>query len=157
MKMADGRNLFSVYDIMWNSGAYKTYNAAKKAWSRLLQSDFGEEVGTFSHNLKFPGQGQHNTPCMDFIGLQSLFSIFDGKIGEEYSKLAVASLTRILAGDLSLVREIQSNALSTAHINELAREAVGSKRVREPALVEQSLLALATRAKCCSSSRSGRP
>ena len=44
-KMADGRSFFSVYDIMWNTGAYNTYDAAKKAWSLLLLSDFGEEVG----------------------------------------------------------------------------------------------------------------
>jgi hypothetical protein len=61
---------------------------------------------------------------MDFIGLQRLFAILDGEIGEEYRKLAVASLTRILAGDLSLVREIQSNAASSAPINKMAREAV---------------------------------
>ena len=132
MKMADGRHMFSVYDIMWNTGAYNTYDAAKKAWSRLLQSDFGEEVGTLSHYLKFPSQGQRDTPCMDLVGIQRLFAILNGKIGEEYRKLAVASLTRILAGDLSLVREIQSNASSTASIHELARAAVGSKRVREP-------------------------
>ena len=30
-KMADGHSLFSVYDIMWNTGSYKTYDAAKKA------------------------------------------------------------------------------------------------------------------------------
>ena len=138
-KMADGRSFFSVYDIMWNTGAYNTYDAAKKAWSRLLRSDFGEEVGTLSLDLKFPGQGQRDTPCMDFVGIQRLFAILDGKIGEEYRKLAVTSLTRILGGDLSLVREIQSNAASSAAVNVLAREAVGSKRSRESGQVLQEV------------------
>ena len=130
-KMADGRSFFSVYDIMWNTGAYKTYDAVKSSWTRLLQSEFGKEVGRLTTDFKFPGQGQRDTPCMDFVGIQRLFSILDGKIGEEYRKLAVASLTRILGGDLSLVREIRSNAASSAAVNVLAREAVGSKRVRE--------------------------
>ena len=124
MKMADGRSFFSVYDIMWNTGAYSTEAAASGAWYRLLQSEFGLEVSRLTINLKFPGRGQRDTPCMDFIGLQRLFAVLDGKIGEEYRKIAVASLTRILAGDLSLVREIQSNAASSAPINKMAREAV---------------------------------
>ena len=138
-KMADGRSFFSVYDIMWNTGAYKTYDAVKSSWTRLLQSEFGKEVGRLTTDFKFPGQGQRDTPCMDFVGIQRLFAILDGKIGEEYRKLAVTSLTRILGGDLSLVREIQSNAASSAAVNVLAREAVGSKRSRESGQVLQEV------------------
>ena len=132
MKMADGRHMFSVYDIMWNTGAYESRDAVTGAWTRLLQSAVGGDLEKLFTKEQFPGARQRKTPCMDLAGIQCLFSILDGKIGEEYRKLAVASLTRILAGDLSLVREIQSNASSTASIHELARAAVGSKRVREP-------------------------
>ena len=43
MKMADGRHIFSVYDIMWNTGAYKTYDAVTGAWTYLLRSKQGKQ------------------------------------------------------------------------------------------------------------------
>ena len=131
MRIADGRHIFSVYDIMWNTGAYESRDAVTGAWTRLLQSAVGGDLEKLFTKEQFPGARQRKTPCMDLVGIQRLFAVLDGKIGEEYRKLAVASLTRILGGDLSLVREIQSNAASSAAINVLAREAVGSKRVRE--------------------------
>ena len=44
MKMADGRHMFSVYDIMWNTGAYESRDAVTGAWTRLMQSKQGKQI-----------------------------------------------------------------------------------------------------------------
>ena len=61
MKVA-GRNLFSVYDFLWDTGAYVSQSAVKGAWLRLTQSEHKDEVVRFTNHIKFPGTGQKHTP-----------------------------------------------------------------------------------------------
>ena len=133
MKTPGGRSLFSVYDAMWNTGAYPSYAAVKTAWARLTQSEFQEEVRAITTYLKFPGPGQRDTPCMDIRGLQRLIALLGGKIGVEYRRLAEMTLTRLIAGDISLAEEVQTNAASDAPISVLAREALAHPSVADGA------------------------
>jgi hypothetical protein len=57
---------------------------------------------------------------MDLSGLQRLIALLGGKIGADYRRLAETTLTRLVAGDLSLADEVESNAASGASINVMA-------------------------------------
>ena len=128
-KTADGRTVFSVYDAMRNTSAYPTYGAVKAAWARLLESEFKEEVVLQTYHIKFPGQGQRLTPCMDIRGLQRLIALLGGKIGEEYRRLVETTLTRLVAGDETMITEIEQNAGSDAPMQTLAQEALGAEHM----------------------------
>jgi hypothetical protein len=138
MKMDDGRTVFSVYDAMWNTSAYGSKKIVSMAFSRLLSStsEHKEEVASLMMDhccyIQFPGQGQRDTPCMDIRGLQRLISLLGGKIGAEYRALAETTLTRLVAGDESMISEIEDNAASDAPIHVLAREALA----HEPLLAD---------------------
>ena len=132
MKAPDGRTVFSVYDAMWNTGAYATRDAVTSAWTTLLKTDFGESVRASVTVCKFSGARQRETPCMDLRGLQRLIILLGGKIGAEYRALAETTLTRLVAGDESMISEIEDNAASDAPIHVLAREALA----HEPLLAD---------------------
>ena len=126
MKVIGKGNLFSVYDFMWNTGAYSSKGVVKKTFSRMVSdgSECQKEVESLCLHFKFEGQGQKPTPCMDVCGLQRLLCLLGGKIAKEYRELATTTLTRVAAGDLSLVEEIESNSVSEEPLQQMAREAL---------------------------------
>ena len=142
MKAPDGRTVFSVYDAMWNTGAYAGRSGVKMAFARLIAngSEYKEEVVKACDYLKFAGPGQRNTPCMDLRGLQRLIALLGGKIGAEYRALAETTLTRLVAGDESMIAEIEENAASDAPIQVLAREALA---IEAPGIKDDDFEALA--------------
>ena len=139
MKLADGRSVYSVYDAMWNTGAYKTRDAVTGAWTTLLRSEYGNEVRSLTTDLQFPGRGQRKTPCMDLRGLQRLIIILGGKIGAEYRGLAVQTLTRLVAGDMSLADEVIENAASDAPIQVAMRDALAHPPAVEAAAAGEAI------------------
>jgi HAMP domain-containing protein len=128
-KTVNGRTVFSVYDAMRNTGAFVSPSAVKNSWARLLDSEFKNEVVCLTDYIKFPGQGQRLTPCMDIRGLQRLIGLLAGKIGEEYRRLAETTLTRLVAGDETMIGEIEENAGSDGPMQTLAREALGAEHL----------------------------
>ena len=130
-KAPDGRTVFSVYDAMWNTGAYPSKGVVAKTFSRMISegSDTKEEVQTLCLYIKFPGQGQRLTPCMDIRGLQRLIALLGGKIGADYRRLAETTLTRLVAGDETMIGEIEENAGSDGPMQTLAREALGAEHL----------------------------
>ena len=98
MKMADGRSVFSVFDAMWNTGAYAGRSGVKMAFARLIAdgSEYRDEVVKACDYLKFSGSGQRETPCMDIRGLQRLIALLGGKIREEYRRLAEIDIPKRL-------------------------------------------------------------
>ena len=144
MKTPDGRTVFSVYDAMWNTGAYPSRGVVAKTFSRMISegSDTKEEVQTLCLYIKFPGRGQRDTPCMDIRGLQRLIALLGGKIGAEYRRLAETTLTRLVAGDETMIGEIEENAVSNAPIQTLAREALGVENMigEGPGLTDVALV-----------------
>ena len=126
MRVEGKGSYFSVYDFMWNTGSYPSKGCLLKTFSRLISdgSDTQSEVKAYSLYLKFPGPGQRETPCMTIQGLQHLLCLLGGKIGQQYRDLATTTLTRVAAGDTTLIEEIEDNAASDAPVQQLAREAL---------------------------------
>lgn len=117
---------FSVHDFIWNVSIHTNKQSVTKAWSRLIAqgSGFRDEILAQTTYIQFPGRGQRPTPCMDIRGLQHLLSVLGGSVGEAYRHLAETTLTRVAAGDLSMIQEIEENHMSQEPINTMAREAL---------------------------------
>ena len=84
---------------------------------------------------------------MKLRGLQRLMMILGGKVAAEFRHIVEGVFTRYMAGDKSMIEEIQANAVSTAPIHQAYRQAlaqepvlntVGAKRKleRQEALLE---------------------
>ena len=109
MKIADGRHIFSVYDIMWNTGAYETRDAVTGAWTHLLQSRQGKEFSEKYVKIQFAGARQRRTPCLEVGSLLKLLSITRIKHKEAFRIEMEQVLERYLDGDTSMCIEIQEN------------------------------------------------
>ena len=72
MKVQGKGNMFSVYDFMFNTGAFSTKNAVHVVFCRMISefSEHKDEVLSLCKYLKFEGKGQRDTPCTDVLGLQ---------------------------------------------------------------------------------------
>ena len=96
----------SVYDIMNISGINN--KTASKTFIRLKEKY--PEVSTFSRNFKFnTGQGQVLTPVVDAKGLITILMLLPGEKAALFRYKASNILVRYLAGDLSLIPEIEKN------------------------------------------------
>lgn len=72
----------------------------------------------------FPGRGNGRTKLVSFQHAIELAMVLPGKIAKETRAQFAGIIQRYLAGDHSLIAEIQSNAASSAPIAELARESI---------------------------------
>lgn len=132
---ADRGQIFSVFDYITkvcqktDKGAY-----ARKTYSNLIQpdSEYCEELSRLIHSCKLPGSSGPATPCTDIRGLQRLLTILGSKVSEDYRTLLNETLLRYVAGDRSMIIEIEENAASEAPINVLARDALA----REPLIAD---------------------
>ena len=93
----------SVYDIIKVAGNQKN---PRMVWERLLET-YGEEVVSFCDNLKFPGPGQRETPCINAKGLVKLLMWIPGKLAQEFRNQTADIMLRYLGGDTSLINEIK--------------------------------------------------
>jgi hypothetical protein len=85
--------------------------------------DLSEEIfqeTKFVHK-SFPGKGNGRTKLVSFKDAIELVMVLPGKIAKETRAQFAGIIQRYLAGDESLIAEIQSNAESSAPIAELAR------------------------------------
>ena len=136
----DGNEVFSVYDIL--SRAYTNKDpagTARKEFHRLIAdgSDFKEEVSASCYYIKFPGQGQRETPCMTIRGLQRLILIMKGKVSEIFRKMVEDVFTKVVGGDTSLIEVIQFHAASNAPVQQMYRRALAQEPVQHPISVSQ--------------------
>ena len=123
----DEERYFSAYNFI-NCVCQKPEKSSygQTTFFRLVQdvSKFKDEVHALCMNLKFPGAGQKETPCMNIRGLQRLLMILGGKVAAEYRELAEGTLTRVMAGDQSLIEVINANAASDAPVQQAFRAAL---------------------------------
>jgi hypothetical protein len=90
----------------------------------------GEGEKKFSYQAKkmlersLPGRGNGRTKLVSFKDGIELIMVLPGKIAKETRAQFAGIIQRYLAGDHSLIAEIQSNAASSAPIAELARESL---------------------------------
>ena len=127
--------IFSVYDFITkacekdDTGGY-----SRKTFSNLVKdgSQFKVEVENFVLNRFLPGSGCRTTPCTDIRGLQRLLTILGGKVSVEYRAILNDTFLRYMAGDLSMVKEIEANNASEAPTHLLARDALSRAAICAP-------------------------
>lgn len=128
----ENESYFSVYNFI-NCVCQKSEKSSygQTTFFRLVQdgSKFKYEVHTLCMNLKFPGPGQKETPCMTIRGLQRLLMILGGKVAAEFREIVEGTFTRVMAGDQSLIEVINSNAASNAPIQQAYRTALAQEPV----------------------------
>jgi len=115
----EGTPFMSVRDIIMVV-CEKDANHASQTW-RELSASLKDELNQFLVSFQFPGRGQSLQPVIMLPGALKLVMWLPGKIAKEYRTKVCEILTRYLAGDASLIAEINANAVSTAPINEMAR------------------------------------
>jgi hypothetical protein len=71
---------------------------------------------------QFSGKGQRETPVTTVVNLQIILMQIPGRNADKYREISANIMTRILAGDLSLIGIIQKNHSSTDDINNIARD-----------------------------------
>ena len=125
-KIHDGLERWSVYDfISIVFGNELGCNQSRTTFYRLRDGqDHGEEIKSFCVDLCFDGSGQKPTPTMTLQGLLRLLAILPGKIAIEYRTMASNTITRVMAGDRSLINVIEANAESTAPLQQASRTAL---------------------------------
>ena len=134
---ADGEHVFSVYDFLDlvcpNSKSY-----ASVTWSRMISEDseFKHELKFTMVYLKLQNEGLNNTtkrrfrktPVMTLVGLQRLMMILGSKVSADFRQIVLDIFTRYMAGDRSMLQEVEANAVSDAPIHQAYRQAL----TREP-------------------------
>ena len=66
---------------------------------------------------------------MTLQGLQRLLVILGGKVSTEFRTIVLGVFTRYMAGDRTMLEEIQSNAVSTASIHQTYRQTLSQEPV----------------------------
>jgi len=134
----DGLQYYAVYDaVNFSCNKPEKSSYANTTFFRLTQegSEYRDEVLTLCKNLKFPGKGQRETPCMTIRGLQRLLMILGGKIAAEFREIVEGTFTRVMAGDQSLIEVINENAVSQDPVHQAYRAALAQEPV-DPVLDE---------------------
>ena len=75
----------------------------------MLQTDFGDEVRRSTADLKFPGRGQRDTPCMDVSGLLRMLQRIGRRLGKAYWQEVQLVLELYLDCDTSVCVEVEEN------------------------------------------------
>lgn len=122
-----GEWYFSVYDfiaLVCNKRITSSY--AHVLFCRLIAdtSEYRTELLDLTTYIKFPGAGQRDTPCMTMCGLQVLMQIMGGKVASQYRRLVIDVFNRYMAGDLSMIQEIQAHSASNALIHDAYRRII---------------------------------
>lgn len=108
---SDGVHVFSLIEFITKVCQYKDAgNCARKEFKRLIDdgSEFHAEVMGLVRHHKFPGTGQRSTPVMALRGLQRLLVILGSKVAADYRVIVDSTFTRILAGDMSFVKVVDT-------------------------------------------------
>jgi hypothetical protein len=122
-----GRQYLSIRDIIMNVCG-TTGNRANEIWARLGQ-DKKDELNASCGNFKFPGRGQSKQPVITFQGALQLIMLLPGEVAKKHRSGMVTVLTRYLAGDQTLIRDIEANGSSNSPICQLAREELESSQI----------------------------
>ena len=95
MQNDDGMWYWSVFDfINFVTGRELGSSYGRVTLLRLTNSSqYASEVVTNCNNLKFPGSGEKETPCMTLRGLQRLLLILGGKVDSQYREIVESVFT----------------------------------------------------------------
>ena len=120
----DGVQYLSIRDIIMHL-CDKNVNDAGAVW-RNLADQKKNELQQFLLNFKFPGRGQQEQPVITFPGAIKLLMFLPGEKAKSHRSSMVSVLTRYFAGDPSLLREIEANAVSESPVAQMARASLAS-------------------------------
>jgi hypothetical protein len=160
--LSHGEHAFSVYDFMDLACPTQSDSWKKMKWKSLIaeNSEFKDEIKFTKEYLKYQDEDVtsnntkkrrlRKTPVMTIQGLQRLLVILGGKHAADFRTIVLGVFSRYIAGDRSMLEEVEANAVSTAPIHQAYRQALaqepvvntaGTKRQLELE-IEERLLAL---------------
>ena len=120
----NGDEIWSVFDFVnLVCGKAKEDSYGRVTYYRVVKL-YANALHGFCKTLQLSGSGRQQTPAMDLNGLLHLLNFLDGKVADQYRDMARKTLVRVLAGDRSLIKVIEANALSTAPLQQAFRSAV---------------------------------
>ena len=131
VRMIDDDKLVAVDFAMVMTGANK--DDAGKALRRLSEEVFPADKLSVR---TLPGKGNTNVKVVSFHDAIQLAMVLPGKIAKETRAKFADIIRKYLAGDQSLVREVEANAQSSAPIAQMARASLAAEA--GPAVVELS-------------------
>jgi hypothetical protein len=140
---ARGQLVVSVYDVMDLACPNNCNSWTKMTWKRLIadNSEFKDEIKYTMEYLKYQGVTLNNekkrrfrkTPVMTLQEIQNLLMILGGKVAADFRQIVLSVFNRYMAGDRSMLTEIQRNAVSTAPIHQAYRQALSQEAVVDSA------------------------
>ena len=133
VRQTDDNMLYAVDLVSVMSGKCKDY--AGQTLRRLPEETFPS--GKLPER-SFPGKGNSNVKLVSFRDAIELVMVLPGKIAKETRAKFADIIRRYLAGDQSLVREVQANAQSNAPVAQMARASLAADSEADP-VVERSL------------------
>ena len=116
VRVTDDGLLYAVDLVMVMSG--KDRNNAGRDLRDLPDETF---PSTNFVDRKLPGKGYGHTKLVSFENALELIMVLPGKVAKETRKAFASIIHRYLAGDKSLITEIEANAESSSPIAQLAR------------------------------------
>jgi len=145
---SDGEQVFSVYDFI-NLVCQKNGTYAHNAWARLKDADSNLKEGDgfkmeilhyHADSLSSTVQTRRRvTPVMTLRQLQRLLLKLENKVASDFRLIVEGVFTRYMAGDRSMLEEIQANAVSTAPIHQAYRQALAQEPVVDSAGTKRQL------------------
>ena len=99
-------------------------NQATEKWRRMSQEQ-KTELQAYCLNFKFPDSHQKER-VITFPGALKMSMFLPGEKAKMHRSSMVAILTRYFAGDPSLLREIEANAVSESPVAQMARASLAS-------------------------------
>ena len=139
----DAKQVFSVYDsIALFCGKNEGY--ARTTWFRLIseKSEYKEELEDLVYSVTLRNAANnkpYDTPAMTLRGLQRLMMMLGGKVAAEFRAIIEGVFSRYVAGDRSMLQEIQANAASDAPIHQAYRQALAQEPVVDAAGAKRHL------------------
>jgi hypothetical protein len=149
-KKTSDSQVFSVFDVM--NLVYPTMSDSwkNKKWKTLTEnSEYKDELEFTEEYLKYQDEDVtsnntkkrrfRKTPVMTIQGLQRLLVILGGKHAGEFRTIVLGVFTRYMAGDRSMIEEIQANAVSDAPTHQAYRQALAQEPVVDTAGTKRQL------------------
>jgi len=104
----------------------KDSHYAHKIWRTRLSDECKEEVTPHCSQWKFNGFNEKVQDVVSFQGALKLLAWLPGNSAKDFRNKTNCILIRYMAGDCSLLKEIERNAASNEPINVMARNAMES-------------------------------
>ena len=121
----DGVQYLSIRDmIMCVCG--KNNDEAGLVWRRMTPERLSE-IRSYCSNFKFPGRGAGEQPVITFVGALKLIMMLPGEAAKTHRSAMADILRRYYAGDVSLIDDLEANALSESPVAQMARASLAAE------------------------------